>query len=70
MAGLADVVCIADDTVPFRSGDIDEEAIRDYDNLIQVLQRAREVGLCFNVANLRFKLSECHTVVTSSQIKA
>lgn len=59
LEGLPGVEVIADDILVFGCGDTEEEALRDHDEkLIQLLQRARDVGLKLNKDKLKLRLTE------------
>ena len=54
-AGLAGVEVIADDILIYGAGDTDEQASADHDqNLMSLLQRAKENNLKFNLKKLKF----------------
>ena len=55
-AGLAGVEVIADDILIYGAGDTDEQASSDHDqNLISLLQRAKENNLKFNLKKLKLR---------------
>ena len=55
-AGLAGVEVIADDILIYGAGDTDEQASADHDqNLINLLQRAKENNLKFNLKKLKLR---------------
>ena len=55
-AGLAGVEVIADDILIYGAGDTDEQASADHDqNLISLLQRAKENNLKFNLKKLKLR---------------
>ena len=54
LRGLHGVACIADDVLIYGSGDTVDEAQVDHDkNLIALLKRCREMGICLNKDKLQ-----------------
>ena len=57
--GILGVAPTAGDTLVYGCGDTDEEAQKDHDrNLLQLLQRVRDINLKFNRRKLRLRLKE------------
>lgn len=57
LQGLKGVLTIADDILVFGEGDSEEEALQDHNvNLLNLLQRAREVNLKLNLDKMKFRL--------------
>lgn len=59
MEGLSGVEVIADDILVYGSGDTMEQATEDHDqNLVNVLERARQLGLKLNKQKLKLRRTE------------